>query len=418
MRSVGVSSMDALKPGSTIVPEEYLAVASYVQARRLLYEGDFSSLGVHGRVDGANSTINTSTAVNWFRRAATIYPEFMMSHTPEILIEGASALQQYADQVSVALFDALKEANVGALAYGRGVIATHPLDTSRFQVFDRDQHYEVKDIFGRVTGDILVSVRGTLMDKKSYVDVFRYPVDDGENATWSVYKSEAGSVGALQTTMDLGPRPGRQVVPLSWNPEATSIFDDMTGHVGMASKFLDVMGDNVEKNGRPHLYGPDGIVVFEEDGTPVIDMEGMFFPLQEGDTPPGYLQWDTNTVAVRWGYEREETNALTMAGLTQALFDPTLLTGLLSGSALVRVLIPFQIRVLHLARVNERAIAELLNMNWRVREDVPDVQIDENDLEVEWHFDEILAANFEEMENERDENRGGDTESGGRPAGS
>lgn len=394
---MALKNIDDLKEGGTLTPNSELFRINYVKARRQIYRGDFRSLGVQPILDQISSVSNTLT-VNWFRRVATFYPEFMFADRPEITFANERFGQSFKVYLED-LLDTVQDVNVDMLAFGTGVVASDPFDPLRFRDFQVDCHYEVRDFKGDLISDLLCNVRQ--VGDQMYLDLFIYNIDG--TATWRIHKYEAGAIGEQIYSENLPPRRGRQVVSFFFNPDRTSIFDDMIPAVGEMSRVLTKLSSSIDRNLSPHLHGPENSLKTDLDNKAVLDVDGMFFPLREGEEPPGYLQWDTKLDAVKWAYEQSETNALGLAGLSPALFNPSLLTGVLSGTALKRILLPFVARLNHFANKNEDFLFELALLHNRnsSTEGNELFELRREDMEVEWTFmDYLEGQGFEDRMNE------------------
>ena len=177
------------------------------------------------------------------------------------------------------------KANVDMLAFGAGVMATHPFSPFNFESVSRpDHHFEIQDeLTGEVTADALLRIRGEAPDQK--VDVYHYPLEGG--ASWRVFNFSGGSIGEPLGFVEIPDRRGRQVVILESGEG--SIFDGMKQSVGELSTTLSGLGESVRNNSRPHLYGPDSLLKEDDEGRVEIDRKGSFLPISDGDPTPGYL---------------------------------------------------------------------------------------------------------------------------------
>ena len=401
---MALSNSNEVGQNKPIIPDSELNTSNYVKARRKLFRGDFRGLGVDEVIDNVASSITNTLAINWFRKTATFIAEFLLADAPEITF-GNDRFQELWNELFPSMLITLQYTNLDMLRYGEGVFASHPNNPISIVRFERDQHFEVVNVRGEVTEDIFYRIRNN--DK--FADVYRYPVNG--DAVWQIYNYEANNLGALRETIELPRRQGRQVALLSFNPEKTSIFDDMAGGIGEMTRIATSVAQTIEKNLRPHLYGPQGAIIEDESGKAELNVKGMFFPIAPGEVTPGYLQWDSKVDAVKWAYAQHERNTLALGSISTALFDPSLLTGILSGTALRRLLIPFTAKLSHLTNVNEDAIFALANIiiNNMGAQGEELISLRRSQLSVDWKYEQLFE---EENVPERTGNSGGGNSGG------
>ena len=386
-----------IKKNSTLPPDiEQDRVNKIIKDRRL-YNGNFGEMGV----DAVNSRI-PALNTNWFRRVSLFFPEFMLADRPEVIIDGNERYTELLENMEANIFLNLQESNRCMLAYGEGIIASHPMNPLEFVYFEPDLHYEVVDENGVIVGDILIRDRRTSVTENGEVDVITYMID-GKNK-WQVFSAPAtGNLGELKRTVPMPKRMGRQVVSLTANAAKRSIFDDMKPFIGEMSRVITTLSRTILRNGRPHLVVPENTLKVNDNGTVEVDVEGMVLFVQSGDNDPMYLQWDPNIEAVQWQFENSEKSMMAMAALSPLLFDPEMSIGSTTGTALKRLMIPFYARLQHLSRVNETAIEEMLQMN-NLNRSVNGEEVfsfEPRDIEVVWGYDELFADEVIEQAQEQ-----------------
>ena len=379
-------NVNEIKQGETLIPVSEAERVRLINGNRELYNGNLRSLGV----DDYNDDGLPSIKVNWFRRMATFYPEFMLAERPIINIRGNARFQEFIEEGSRDLWSQILYANIDMLRYGSGIITTHPDDPLTLLAFTPDTHFMVESRQGVPTADLFYTIRGDAASDDAQLDLYIYYVDG--KSQLKTHKFQAGIVGPLLRSEDLPKRSGRQLAEFVSNREHASVFDDIKPMIGELSRTLTSMSSSIRRNLRPHLYGPDGVVVIDESGNAEIDIKGMYFPLHEGDTPPDYIQWDTKLDAVSYNVETNIDMALNMAGLNRLLFDPTVNTGDLSGVALRRLLLPFTAKLNQYKEVNDRAILQILDMvnqnNAAMGGEL--FQYNNRDVSIEWKYEEVF----------------------------
>ena len=162
-------SVSDIGENKTLTPNGELPRINAVVANRRLYEGDFRELGL-GRV---SSTVK-GLSVNWFRKVAIFYPEFMFSEVPEIVIEGNQRATEAIQAEIPQMVDAIMQATQNMIRFGLGVITTTFDNPLRFISIDRDRHYEVGDSLENISHDIFYKVVGSATDPQLIANVYRY----------------------------------------------------------------------------------------------------------------------------------------------------------------------------------------------------------------------------------------------------
>ena len=382
---MALANVTDIGPHKPLTPVGEALRINAARANRRLFSGDLAELRLEA-IDDETPLLQ----FNWFRRAATFFPEFMLAERPEVSIEGNPRMTEAFERVSRGLFENLQYANVLMISEGESVMASHPSDPLRFVCYPTDSHYVVTDRQGRVTFDLLTDVRQRGNDQT--IDIVGYSTS-GRGSFWRHYEYNAGVPGNRITTFSLPPRAvGRQVVQLQNNASSTSVYDDIKQLIGLMARSASNVMRREKRNSNPHLAGPEGMLAKDENGNAYIDERGMFLRLQEGDPQPMYLYLDTPEQSAKWLYDTARDNMLNLAALPPALFDPEMQLGDISGRALERVLLAFRTRVSHYARVNEKAIEDLIRI-WRDNFGVAGGEIfqyDESDVEVEWHYNEVF----------------------------
>ena len=375
---------DIAAPGKSLSPNSEAGRINAARANRRLFNGDFSELKID-RVDNETPALE----INWFRRAATFFPEFMLAERPTITVTNNPRMEAAIADMGRDMFATLQQANVLMISEGECVIATHPMNPLQFVRYPTDSHYEVVDAMGRVTHDLLIDIRqrGTTRT----VDIVCYAVE-GRGSFWRQYEYNAGAVGGRIDTFTLPPRAGRQVVSLRNNSETTSLYDDLKSLIGVMARTATGVARREKRNSNPHLAGPEGMLKDDGSGNKVIDSRGMFLPLEQGDPQPSYLYLDTPEQSARWLFKTSEQSMFNLAALPAFLFDPDMKLGNITGRGLERSLLPFRTRVSHYARTNEQALLALFRVwnNNRAVANAEVFQYDDRDVEVEWRYSEIF----------------------------
>ena len=390
---MALQSMEQIGAGDTLMPDTEISRFNYVAANRRLFAGDFRELGI-APTEGEALPLR----INWFRRVATFYPEFMFAERPTVTIQGNDRAQDALNPLlpssqEASLYDwwgTLEFVNTDMLRYGMGLVASDPDNPENFVRFEPDSWYEVIDGRGEALGDICIRRRPRAFNVEGRVDVYRYPIDGG--ATWTIYQLEGDTLGNEVDRVEIPERQGLQVRRLSTTVDNTSIFDNMKPSVAAMSKDVARLDRTLERNSNPHIYGPEGMLEKDEEGRYKIDPDGMFLPLEEDDQVPGYAQWKSDVEALEWDFNNHERTALTQAALSPLLFDPAQETNALSGVSLRRTLMPTWARLLRLRDSNNSLIRQLV-MLWNANRRNVGAEVFDfaaRDITVDWPFMELF----------------------------
>jgi len=394
---MALKSINEISPQKNLTPNSESARILQAQRDRDLFDGKLHQLNVE-YLDSATPP----TSINWFRRIAQFYPEFLLAERPQFVVEGNARLEDILTEFGRVFFPPLQRANVHMLTYGLGVLASHPQNPMLFIPFERDKHYEVVDEQGLIVADILISIDGEPTETERILNVYVYEIDGP--STWKQYNWQHGAVGQFLREIPIPPRTGRQVALMDHNQDRTSIFTDLIPLVGQQVRIATGVGRTVKRNSAPHLFGPDGMLTTDAGGRIEIESEGMFLPIQEDDPKPEYLQWDSKVEASQWLFDTSQLMIFAMSGLSPLLFDPSIQTGILSGEALRRAMLPFVARLNHYARINEETIETVLNI-WNANRGSNGLEVfsfDPSDIVVEWAYNDIFSEQ-EDEDNEQPE---------------
>ena len=395
---MALMGFDQLSTNKTLTPDSDAGRLNRISANRSLLNGNFNELQVP-YLDSAKRI--KPLTINWFRRAAEFYPEFMLSRTP-IVTTGNALLDTFLEGLGQRLWDQVGFTNVDLLAFGEGVLFSHPTNPISFIRVDPAQWFEVRDADGDLMGDVFYEIRERNITDPE-VDIYRYPI--GGRAQRYIHAYQSGSIGPVRKVIDLPDRASlfRQAVPYPLDVgfsagQSRSIFDDMKSSIGELSRTATSLAQTIRRNSRPHLFGPEGSIRVDAQGNAEIDVNGMFIPVPEGDSPPGYLQWDSSIEAIQFAWEQHLENALIGAGLNKLLFDPEKLGQVASGTALRRLMLPFLAKVQSLQESNQLGFLAILQLivanNGAAGGEI--YGYDDAAVEIEWGFRDIFEDVVEE----------------------
>lgn len=384
---MALSNITDIGTNKTLTPNSELPRINYTVANRRLFTGNFVELQIPA-LDSATRAL----VFNWFRKAATFYPEFMFAQWP-VITTGNERADEEVRRLAITLLPEMQAANVDMLRYGQGVLATHPTDPTQFVAYERDMHYEVVNRQGEVWADILVDVTGEPTDENRLVNVVVYDYRENGESTWRQFNYDSGNLGPQIASYEIPQRStARQVILLAPNRGKTSIFDDIKDPITQVARIATATARVLKRNSNPHLYGPDTMLQQDENGKTTISENGMFLPMQQGDQIPGYLQWDSKVETAQWSHDVCMNTLFAMTGLSPVLFDPGIQTGTLTGVALRRTMLPFVSRLDNYARVNDRAVERAL-LTWNANRQVAGGEVyslNAADINVEWTYESVF----------------------------
>ena len=388
-------SSSTIGASKTLSPNSELARINKIVANRRLYNGDFRELGLE-----PVSSVIPGISVNWFKKVAMFYPDFMFTEPAEIEIEGNERASEVFSEALPHMQTEVMAATTNMIRYGVGVITTRWDDPTMFISVDPDRWYEVGNTLEEVVQDIFYWVVGNQNENDRVANVYRYGVDG--SAILQQFNYNHGNLGNQTNTVDIPQRSAmRQAVFMeNIQDERASVYDLIKGPLGQMSRANTAVAKNINRNSHPHLYGPDTMLARDEAGRVNIDNEGMFLPLVQGDEKPGYLHWDSNILSTKWSYEENEALFFSFTGLSKLIFSNAINTGALSGIALRRSLIPF---ISTLNRYGNEAINAiksmviLMNENRRVIGDEY-FEMTPQDITVTLNYDKVFQDAAEQRQ--------------------
>ena len=383
-----IKSIDKFINLGTLQPASDSARIQRIKSNRRLLGGNFASLGVKMNQD-TESGATWSIPVNLFRQSRDFYADFLFGVQPEIDTDNPR-FRTVIDSIESNLLTAARSATKDMFAFGAGVIAVHPSDALKFVSWAPDLHFEVVDKKGVIVADVLLRLRDDVTSTDdSEIDVFIYQID-GKN-TWKVYGFTAGKIGSYRRNYPMPQTTGRQIITMSMDTDKHAMLDDMKSGVGEISRILTNLSSTLQRNSNPHLAGPSGALAIDEQGRAELDPEGMYIPVEEGERNPEYVVWDPGINALKWAYKQSERNALSAVGLSDAIFDPAMFTGTLSGSALRRILLPFVSKLESMANVNDEVLIHMLELYNRNRASLDQEIFDIGNINITWQHDQLFS---------------------------
>lgn len=333
--------------------------------------------------------------VNWYRRIAHSYAELLCSDRAEFSVEGYSGFDDVRLNFQNQFFGALYLSVVNMIRFGTGVLAIPFLTEDVVVSYSPDQWYplynETKD---QQIGDVIVRV----LEDTVVIDFYIY----GGAPYRRIYTKEGSAIGS-----HIGGEVGRgtsedHIYPLPNgyvdNGYGESFYLDIERPINELGRLLGLLSQNVARNSDPTLYGPEGAVTVNDEGEYVIEEGGQYIPVEPGGIPPKYLQWDSETQAVDKGYNLSEELIYVFSSLPRGLFDPSVVSGNSTGSALRRALIPLLMRLSSISAVVKRSAPNIFR-KWS-ETNAPASNFDNVDVTVTFGYESLLGDVTQEETND------------------
>ena len=350
--------------------------------------------------------------MNWYKRIALSFAEFVYGERPVIRVNGNEEFTDYIRaHVTPRLYRALFYANVDLIRFGTGVVVEpfgNPLD---FMCCKASDWYPLYDNVGEmILGDVLIRYVKRVYNEpgQAVVDIFNRLERYQERR---VYRSNGGNFERLDYEsgqMPMGMYRRAQVLANGYPSDdgyGESLYDDISPFVLELGKKLGELGTNISENAKPDLYGPeDGLEIDDAGNYNLGGARPRYIPVPSGGVPPDYLQWDSNADAIQYFREQCEELIFNFTGLTRSIYDPNTLAGNVTGNALRRLLLPFVSRINLITEFNIVAITQALRAHEdaRMAEGLPAFEWNDEDVEIDWGFSDLLGDDEGQMESRGD----------------
>ena len=226
-----LESINDISSSKVFPPESDRARVEGIRANRKLYNNDFSPLNVNIESD------TQLKKVNWFRRTATFYSEFLYGNRPTVTLEGNSRFDTlYAASIQ-SILSCMFYANIDHLRYGTGVVAASPFDPVRLCVYEPDAWFLVRDMQENIVADILAyTMNHGVFGNQRFAKITYAYEGDKTTVNYEVFKSNHDGIGELLLSQAYPDRTGRQVLPFFNSypmPDGgVSMYEDMKPSVG------------------------------------------------------------------------------------------------------------------------------------------------------------------------------------------
>lgn len=331
--------------GQNIPPKDEARRVRAIFNNRELYNNEV--LALHALKQEGNTP---ELKINLFRRAVDIYTNFLLSEGVTITSDNEMT-QKIIDGSKDDILSVLYMANTDLKRYGSAVVSVDNM-SGTLKAYEPDQWYQVIGEDGRITADIIVEylTQRVEIDESKDNQAHNYSRVkitisdyDTNKQTIEIRRLDGSTIGDLLADVVTIDIVGRQVATMfngyNKGQEGLSMFDDIKDIVADMVKIKRTLSNTLDKNGRPHLCGSADMLV-EQNGVTTIKKEGMFLPMETGDNPPFYLQWDTNAEAAKYQISEHWAAFFAITAIPPIIFSEN--TGqATSGEALKRLIFPF-----------------------------------------------------------------------------
>lgn len=279
--------------------------------------------------------------LNWPKRISTLWADLLLGETPTVVTDDKD--QEYLDDLVRRLdfWNVAYEAAIDGSRYGDSLFKVRlkegkavarafsprywypvvsPQDTKEIVAHVLAWTSEGRDrLFAEIHERGRVSIREYALDRDGTIGGIVSETTETVNADrfLVVHAPNLGDSEVLYGTSDYN--------------DLTSIVQELELRFAQIARILD-------KHSDPSMYGPYSAIAKDENGRQYVDTRDKFFPLEEGDNPPGYITWDGQLdacfrqieILMSQFYAISETSAAAFGELKSGLAE--------SGSALKRLL--------------------------------------------------------------------------------
>lgn len=182
---------------------------------------------------------------------------------------------------------------------------------------------------------VAIGKNDKISHREHVMDHFQEEIGDGtgnypeDPKTWGVIEKTGVDDFLVQRAPNLLPI-GRRYGLDDYKP-IEGLVQEQEARLAQISKILD-------KHSDPGMYGPASAIVYDRKTNKTTFIgEGKYYPIEEGEAPPGYIIWDAQLAAAFQQLEQIEQTFYTISETSPAAFGQADATGLApSGTALRR----------------------------------------------------------------------------------
>lgn len=278
---------------------------------------------------------------NWPKRISTLWADLLLGETPTVVTDEKE--QEYLDDLVSRLdfWNVAYEAAIDGSRYGDSLFKIRlAKNKALVRAFSPRFWYPV--VSPQDTKEIVAHVLAWTSEDKSRLFVEIHERGKVSIRTYALDKD--GTIGLILEEADESVQVDGFLVCHAANIGdsedlyGVSDYNDLTSIVQELELRFAQIARILDKHSDPSMYGPYSAIAKDESGRQYVDTRDKYFPLEEGDSPPGYITWDGQLDAsfreieqlMGQFYAISETSAAAFGELKSGLAE--------SGSALKRLL--------------------------------------------------------------------------------
>ena len=413
-----LTSLSFLMPGQTWPPPtEAERLERYAQ-NRLLFEGKHEQVYKDWiRLLREDQQATLEMVLNWHKRLTLLFADLLLGEPPRITAGDKDSQEQETVERIIednGLFNVAYEVALDVSRYGTGIfkvrydgraIIEGQQPAIWFPVVKPDNIKEIQAHVLAWTYEEDTQERGKTVTKKylqteihekGKITTAKYPIENNIIGPVLEYKETETGVDEFLIVPVNNVLTTDRVMGLDDYSDLDSVIQELETRIAQISRILD-------KHADPNMYGPD--TALEHDpatGQWIFRGGGKYFPVGQGEQPPGYVTWDGQLEAafrqidllMEQLYILSETSAAAFGQLKAGLAE--------SGTALKRLMMaplakvnrirmrfdPALKEVLWLASMLERAqgmagavVLENIHIDWKDGLPDDDVELTQNETQ-------------------------------------
>ena len=413
-----LTSLSFLAPGNPWPPPtEAERLERYAQ-NRLLFEGKHELVYKDWiRLLREDQQATLEMVLNWHKRLTLLFADLLLGEPPRIIAGDQDSEEQKAVERLIEdndLFNVAYEVALDVSRYGTGIfkirydgraIIEGQQPAIWFPVVKPDNIKEIQAHVLAWTYEEEAMERGKTVKKKylqteiherGRITTAKYPIDNNIIGPALEYQETETGIDEFLVVPVNNILTTDRVTGLDDYSDLDSIIQELEVRIAQISRILD-------KHADPNMYGPD--TALEHDratGQWTFRGGGKYFPVGQGEQPPGYVTWDGHLEAafrqidllMEQLYILSETSAAAFGQLKSGLAE--------SGTALKRLMMaplakvnrvrmrfdPALKEVLWLASMLERAqgmagavVLENIHIDWKDGLPDDDVELTQNEVQ-------------------------------------
>jgi hypothetical protein len=301
-----LTSFDFLAPGALWPPESERARLRQYDANKKLFDGDHNLvLKDWQRLLREDQKSDIEMILNWYKRLSVLWADLLLGEPPRFNVEedGRETLDDILEQNN--LLHVAYEVALDISRYGTGIFKTRWDERSYIEAIPATIWFPVvePDNIKRIQAHVLgweysrfvPSLFGTYKEHK-YLKVEKHERGVVTTQEYALKDSRIGqllSENIVHTGID-----EFLVVPVhnlttSDSPYGYDDYKDLSTILSEIAVRFAQIARILDKHSDPNMYGPDSAMELDpETGQYVFRGGGKYFPVADGETPPGYVVWN------------------------------------------------------------------------------------------------------------------------------